>query len=362
MNMIGYIKKSEETFKKSPANVADAVVMSWMAYFDFSYVKDQLPLKIGDFKYINEYKKLDPFISSFVPRYSRRFLRLLYNSPRFEKAELVATEYILDKKKDTQFAVIAVKCDKDIIVAVRGTDPSYTGWKEDFQMSFKDKIHSYTHMDAFIKRLIKKYRKENLILCGHSKGGNICTYLLSQIDDDSHISKVYSFDGPGFRTKGLFKGKEDRLEKYTKFVPQSSVVGVLFSNETDIKIIKSRSLLLMQHNPFEWVIKNNDFVYLNKRTISSRYLEQSLNYWIESLNEKDRERFTEIIFGELDNFKTQDITTFFKTLLLQVGPVWKAYRGLEKDDKKVVNRVVKRLFKSFLMKPELKKLPLKENA
>ncbi len=362
MNMIGYIKKSEETFKKSPANVADAVVMSWMAYFDFSYVKDQLPLKIGDFKYINEYKQLDPFISSFVPRYSRRFLRLLYNSPRFEKAELVATEYILDKKKDTQFAVIAVKCDKDIIVAVRGTDPSYTGWKEDFQMSFKDKIHSYAHMDAFIKRLTKKYRKENLILCGHSKGGNICTYLLSQIDDDSHISKVYSFDGPGFRAKGLFKGKEDRLEKYTKFVPQSSVVGVLFSNETDIKIIKSRSLLLMQHNPFEWVIKNNDFVYLNKRTISSRYLEQSLNYWIESLNEKDRERFTEIIFGELDNFKTQDITTFFKTLLLQIGPVWKAYRGLEKDDKKVVNRVVKRLFKSFLMKPELKKLPMKENA
>ena len=362
MNMIGYIKKYEETFKKSPANIVDALLMSWVAYFDFSYVKDQLPLKFEDFQYINEYKKLDPYISSYVARYSRRFLRLMYNSPRFKNAELVATDYILDKKNDTQFAVIAVKCENDIIVAVRGTDPNYTGWKEDFQMSFKDKIHSYSHMDAFIKRLTKKYRKEKLILCGHSKGGNVCTYTLSQIEDDSHISKVYSFDGPGFRAKGLFKGKEERLEKYTKIVPQSSVVGVLFSNETDIKIIKSRSLLLMQHNPFEWVIKNNDFVCVKKRTISSRYLEQSLNYWIESLNEKDRERFTEIIFGELDNFKTQDITTFFKTLLLQVGPIWKAYRGLDKEDKKVVNRVVKRLFKSFLMKPELKKLPLKENA
>ena len=362
MNMIGYIKKCEETFKKSPANIVDALLMSWVAYFDFSYVKDQLPLKFEDFQYINEYKKLDPYISSYVARYSRRFLRLMYNSPRFKDAELVATDYILDKKNDTQFAVIAVKCENDIIVAVRGTDPNYTGWKEDFQMSFKDKIHSYSHMDAFIKRLTKKYRKEKLILCGHSKGGNVCTYTLSQIEDDSHISKVYSFDGPGFRAKGLFKGKEERLEKYTKIVPQSSVVGVLFSNETDIKIIKSRSLLLMQHNPFEWVIKNNDFVCVEKRTISSRYLEQSLNYWIESLNEKDRERFTEIIFGELDNFKTQDISTFFKTLLLQVGPIWKAYRNLDKEDKKVVNRVVKRLFKSFLMKPELKKLPTKEIA
>ena len=84
--------------------------------------------------------------------------------------------------------------------------------------------------------------------------------------------------------------------------------------------------------------------------------------WIESLNEKGRERFTEIIFGELDSFKTQDITTFFKTLLLQISPAWKAYRGLDKEDKKVVNRVVKRLFKSFLMKPEFKKLPMKESA
>ena len=360
--MIGYAKKAQDSFKKTPANVIDALLMSWMAYIDFSYVKDQLPMKIGDFEYINEYRKLDPYITAFVARYSRRFLNLLVKSERFKKAELLDSEYILDKKKCTQFAVIAVRCDKDIIVAVRGTDPSYVGWKEDFQMSFKDRIHSYEHMDAFMKRLLKKYKKENIILCGHSKGGNICTYLLSQIEDDSRIKNVYSFDGPGFRAKGLFKGKEDRVAKYVKFVPQSSVVGVLFSNETDIKIIKSRSLLLLQHNPFEWVIKDNDFLYLKKRTISSRYLEHSLNYWIESLNEKDRERFTDIVFGELDKFDAQDVTTFFKKFLFQLGPAWKAYRGLGKEDKKVFNRVVRRLIKSFIIKPEMKKLPAKEPA
>jgi len=356
MNMVGYIKKSEETFKKSPANAVDALMMSWVAYFDFSYVKDRLPLKIEDFQYVIEYSALEPFVSSYVPRYSRRFLNYLINSARFKDAVLLDSEYILDKKKDTQFAVIAVKCGDDIVVAVRGTDPNYTGWKEDFKMSFNNKINSYTHMEEFITRLLKKYKKEKLILCGHSKGGNICTYLLSQIKDDSRIKQVYCFDGPGFRAKGLFKGKEERLKKYAKIVPQSSVVGVLFSNETDIKIVKSRSVLLMQHNPFEWVIKDNDFVYVEKRSISSRYFEQSLNYWIESLDAKDRERFTEIIFGELEKFKAQDIAVFFKTILLQIGPVWKAYSKLEKEDKKIVNRVVKRLIKSFIIKPELKKI------
>ena len=128
-----------------------------------------------------------------------------------------------------------------------------------------------------------------------------------------------------------------------------------FSNETDVKIIKSRAVMFLQHNPFEWVIKGNDFVYLTKRTMSSRYLERSLNGWIESLNAEDRERFTEIIFGELEKFEADDFVVFFKKLLLQFGPIYKAYRGLSKDDKKLVMRVVKKLIKN-MVKPEKKKL------
>ena len=353
MKILGYLKKNQDNFKESPLNVADTLLFCWMAYFDFSPVKDQLPLKLSDFEYINDYKKLEPYASSFFPRFSRRFMHLLAISQRFKDCKLVDCEYILDRKQGVQFAVIAVKIKKDIIIAVRGTDPSYAGWKEDFTMSYKDRIHSYAYAEQFVKRIIKKH-KENIILCGHSKGGNICTYVLSQIDDDSQISKVYSFDGPGFRIKGLFKGKEERLNKFTKFVPQSSVVGVLFSNETDIKIIKSHSVVILQHNPFEWVIKDNDFVYLKKRTLSSRYLEKSINSWIESLNSEDRERFTEIIFGELDKFDAEDISVFFKRIFLQIGPVYKAYRGLSKDDRKLVNKVLKRLVKN-LIKPEKKK-------
>ena len=130
-------------------------------------------------------------------------------------------------------------------------------------------------------------------------------------------------------------------------------MGVLFSNETDVKIIKSRSLLLLQHNPFEWVIKDNDFIYLKKRTLSSRYLERSLNSWIESLKEEERERFTEIVFGELDKFDAEDLTIFFKKIMMQIGPVYRAYRSLNKEDKKLVNHVLRKLVKNMI-KPERK--------
>ena len=354
MNILGYLKKNQTSFKEIPLNVCDALLISWLAYFDFAPVKDRLPLKLNDFEYINEYKKLDPYYPSFFPRFSRRFMHHLAISERFKDAELVDSEYILDKKQAVQFAVIAIKIQNEIVIAVRGTDPSYTGWKEDFIMSYKDRINSYSYADRFVNRIIKKH-KGQITLCGHSKGGNICTYLLSQIKDDSRIKHVYSFDGPGFRIKGLFKDKEERLAKFIKFVPQSSVVGVLFSNETDVEIIKSHNVMLLQHNPFEWQIKNNDFIYLKKRSLSSRYLEKSINSWIEGLNDQDRERFTEIIFGELDKFNAEDFTIFFKKILLQIRPVYKAYRGLNKDDKKLVNRVIKKLIKN-LIKPEKKQI------
>ena len=355
MKLLGYIKKNQDSIKQTPLNICDALVVSWVAYFDFSIVKDRLPLSISDFDYIPEYKRLEPYYFSYFPRFSRKYLKLLINSERFKDAQVVDYEYLLDRKKGIQFAVVAITFDNQIITAVRGTDPSYAGWKEDFTLSYSDRMHSYAYAEEFIQRVIKRHNKEKIILCGHSKGGNICTYMLSQLDDVSKIEHVYSFDGPGFRIKGLFKGKEDRLEKFTKIVPQSSIVGVLFSNETDIKIIKSRAVMFLQHNPFEWVIKNNDFIYLTKRTMSSRYLEKSLNSWIESLKPEDRERFTEIIFGELEKFEADDFVVFFKKILLQIGPVYKAYRGLSKEDKKLVYRVVKKLIRNMI-KPEKKKL------
>ena len=355
MNVLGYVKKNQDSIKQTPLNICDALVVSWVAYFDFSIVKDRLPLTISDFDYIPEYKRLEPYYFSYFPRFSRKYLKSLIKSERFKDAKVVDYEYILDRKKGIQFAVVAVKFNNQIIIAVRGTDPSYAGWKEDFTLSYSDRMHSYAYAEEFIQRVIKRHKKEKIILCGHSKGGNICTYMLSQLDVVSKIEHVYSFDGPGFRIKGLFKGKEDRLEKFTKIVPQSSIVGVLFSNETDIKIIKSRAVMFLQHNPFEWVIKDNDFVYLNKRTLSSRHLEKALNAWIESLKPEDRERFTEIIFGELEKFEADDFVVFFKKILLQIGPVYKAYRGLSKEDKKLVYRVVKKLIRNMI-KPEKQKL------
>ncbi len=353
MNLLGYAKSNQQTFNELSFSPVDALLISWVAYFDFDPIKELLPVaikEVGEFPY---YHKVDPYKGSFLAKTSRKIMNALVNSRRFKDARILDFSQLLDKKLDIQFGGIAIALDNKIIVAFRGTDPSYTGWKEDFALSYKDSIHSYELAKELLSRVMENY-DEDIILCGHSKGGNIVTYLLSDLENDSRIKYTYCFDGPGFRNTNLFKGKEDRLERYTKIVPQSSFVGVLFDNETDMEIIKSRNVMMLQHNPLEWIIKNNEFVYVKKRTFTSHYLDKAVNSWINSLDEKQRERFTQIIFDELDKFETQDFTTFFLKIFKQIKPVCKAYIKLNKEDRKLVNHVLIKLVRN-LIKPEKKK-------
>lgn len=353
MRVYGYLKKNQKSFSVVPFNAVDALAIAWMAYFDFSSVKEKLPLTLKGIESLSYFKKTDPYVSSFVPKYSRKFMHVIAHSARFRGAELLDYDYVLDKNSSAQFSVVAIRVNGLIIIAFKGTDDSYTGWREDFELSYKDKIASYSLAEKFLASIMKEY-DENIVLCGHSKGGNIATYLLGQVKDASRIEHVYSFDGPGLRNEGLFDNKEDRLQKFTKIIPQSSIVGVLFSNETDVKIIKSGSYMIVQHLPLVWYVKNNDFIYLRKRTLSSRYLETTINAWINSLKDEEKKRFTEIIFGELDKLDPQDFISFFKTIFFQFKPIYEAYLALDMDDKKLLFKVYFKLVRNMIL-PEKKK-------
>ena len=353
MYLYGYLKKNQKPFSVVPFSAVDALAIAWMAYFDFSSVKEQLPLTIKGIESLSYFKTQEPYASSFVPKYSRKFMHAFAHSARFKGAELLDYDYVLDNKSSAQFSVVAVRVAGLIVIAFKGTDDSYTGWREDFELSYKDKIASYSLAESFLENILKQY-EEKVVLCGHSKGGNIATYLLSQVKDASRIEHVYSFDGPGCRIQGLFKKKEDRLEKFTKIIPQSSIVGVLFSNETDVKIIKSGSVMIAQHIPLIWHVKNNDFIYVNKRTLSSRYLETTINAWINSLDDEEKKRFTEIVFGELDKLDPQDFISFFKKIFFQFKPIYEAYLALNMDDKKLLFKVYFKLVRNMIL-PEKKK-------
>lgn len=347
MNFLGYSEKQQDTFDITPLNPVDLLLVSWLSYFDLNPVKEKMPLKIKELERNEYYHSLDAYADSFLTKKSRKMMRNFINSKRFQDMELLDYELVFDKKKAIQFAGLAVYLADKLIIAFKGTDPSYIGWKEDFFISYKESLDSYQLALNFYKRVTDKYDGP-IIICGHSKGGHIATYVYTTLEDVSRVELVYSFDGPGFK-ENVFKDKEDRLEIYHKIVPQSSLVGVLFTNENETEIIKSHNVMVFQHNPFEWQVTPTGFIPKKKRTYSSHYLDRAINGWIASVNNEEKERFTNILFDALENdFKAKDFNVFLHKFLLQGGPAWKAYLKLNKEDKKLFNSVVRRLIKNLL--------------
>ena len=142
MNIYGYVKSNQLTFKELSFSSVDALTLSWFSYFDFDYIKERLPIEIESIGGISYYHKLEPYKASFLAKISRKIMNAMVSSRRFQKARILEFNQVLDKKLDVQFGAIAIALDNKIVVAFRGTDPSYTGWKEDFTMSFKESIHS----------------------------------------------------------------------------------------------------------------------------------------------------------------------------------------------------------------------------
>ncbi|RFT37093.1 triacylglycerol lipase, partial [Bifidobacteriaceae bacterium NR015] len=137
-----------------------------------------------------------------------------------------------------------------IVVAFRGTDNTLVGWKEDFNMAFRCPIPAQESAAEYLISVTQRYSKyiakkasllqkissffakstnlkcdnrdnsnkrdnnnhdnnnnrnssPNIIVTGHSKGGNMASYATMRLDAENEklgnlVSKIYSMDGPGF--------------------------------------------------------------------------------------------------------------------------------------------------------------------
>ena len=347
MRLYSYIKKQQSTFDEQDLNIIDILAFAWISYYDYIPYEGKFPIKLEVLSTDPYYQTLTPYADCTFVRRGRNIMRQMFISRRFKEVEILDYALLYSRNAVAQTAALALRVKDKIIIAFKGTDTSFVGWREDFVLSFKTSISSYNFASNFYENVINKY-EGNVILAGHSKGGNIATHLLASLDNVNRIEKVISFDGPGFRDE-IFENKQDRIEKYFKVVPKSSLVGVLFNNETDLHIIKSYSVSVFQHMPLEWQVKNNDFIYIKKRSLSSKYLEKSINTWIDSLTEEEREKYTNILFDSLDSLKTDDFQKMVFKMPKHVKPFVKSYIKLPKEDKKLVKKVIGKLIKSFLL-------------
>lgn len=310
--ILDYIKwRGDLSFKVSPFNKIDALILSRVSYMDLNIASlEKVNLKVA----LEKFLKLKNLEKKTLWHLDIDLAKELISSKRFSELEI---HNYIDKvsiKEEKQFSAVCIDInEKTTFISFRGTDMSVVGWKEDFNMSFSENIPAQKEAEKYLENIMK-LNENNIILGGHSKGGNLAIYSSIFVKDEyrERIEKIYNFDGPGFNDKILNDiGYEKIYKKIESYVPKEAIVGILFNRKEKFKIVKSNKKSLMQHDVYTWLIDKNDFIYDGKLSKSSYAVINSLTSWLKEVDENQRKEFVDILFetiGSVDSDVREVIT------------------------------------------------------
>lgn len=347
-NIIDYVHKyGSYTFTERPLNEVDSLVLCQLAYLDFrNYVpgleKRNAPVRIQEIYADENWRQI--LEGYWYKEDNAALFEAAVTSVRFGSLKMNYYINIVNEKEQAQFSAITyVLEDRNCYLAYRGTDATIIGWKEDLNMAFTKPIHSH-HLSVEYMDRVAGYIGGDFYAGGHSKGGNLAVYAAMNCQEITRQSllKIYNNDGPGFRPEVLENANYKEVEeKIFKFIPKSSMVGVLLESEGEYEVVESRSIGMFQHNSYSWKVKDAAFVRAGSRTDFNKFRDAALNEWILSLSEEDIHALVDTIYDVIAASEAKNI--------FELGADWKnalqsmtsAFKELSEETRKVISQMIR---------------------
>ena len=356
-NVFGYIdEQSDSSFSKRPFCEVDALVFAWLSYFEIEKL-DNLGIgcigltleelaaaaegNLGKFKKPNKREKL---ISTVTGAW---MLKQVSDKARFKDVRIGGFMTVTDHENGIQFSATSYILDTGTeIVGYRGTDTSVAGWKEDCMMTFNRIIPS---QELALRFLNERDPANNIILAGHSKGGNLAIYAASECRSDlvPLITDIYNFDGPGFCFDiGSTQNHNAIKQRIHSYVPGSSVFGMLMDHGDDYVVVSSMNASIMQHYAFYWKIDGRSFVLQKNRNLSSRSMDAAFNQWLNGLSLEERKEITEAIFSIFEEAGIKYFNDFSSIGFARIKEVFSKMHNMEPQTKKMIRSFFGKLMRA----------------
>lgn len=318
-HIVSYIKRlQEKTFFDVPFNEVDALVLSQFIYLKLDGVIPTISQK-KESVYLYEIANNMDYEKVFIDeRYRKNNLELfeaMVESKRFRRMKMNYFSDITSILAETQFSAMTVFLEGGPrVVIYRGTDETMVGWKEDFNMIFKEPVTGQSLSAMYLQQISEQFAGD-FIVTGHSKGGNFAIYASMNVEDkiQDRIERVYSFDSPGFRPEILgsvdFNKIKDRI---IKFLPHSSIFGMLLQSKENYQVVECFSIGLLQHNPYNWQVSENEFKKVDKLDRGSVFLNETYNEWLYGLSEEELHAYSEIWYKVMQDANITTMLQFTK--------------------------------------------------
>ncbi len=331
-------------FLVCPINEIDGMLISRFSYAPFELLGefDNITVKKACERFLN-IPELDEYL---VMKRDRELIEKIGNSCRF--GGLRVSNYVKVMGEEMQFSAICVKVSPKLCyVAFRGTDETFAGWKENFNMSFISPVPSQELAVQYLEDISRK-RIGKIIVGGHSKGGNLAVYASAFCKDSlkKKIVSIENFEGPGFDSKIIESRQYKEICKKIKtYVPQDAVVGMLLEHEEEYTIVKSKGAGLFQHDTYLWEVEKENFVYLETVTDASLFLDSTLKDWLREMSAEKRELLIDTLYDIILKTGASTVKELGDNWLKNTVSVIKAISGLDGDTRKVLSEAVNSLTK-----------------
>ncbi len=327
-NMFDYLTwRGDLAFTQDAVNSVDALIFSTLSYIRYagdlvSDAKAVVTLKAA----AEELFSREISESQYRSKTDLELLRAAADTLRFGSTRLCMYQDRLIPEQETQFAAMTFLLDDGtMFLAFRGTDYTLVGWKEDFNMSFRQVVPAQLLAAQYVREVGAEYFLP-MRLGGHSKGGNLAVFAAARSSPilQKRILEVYNNDGPGF-TNYLMgdPGYLAMVPRIKTFVPQSSVIGMLLEHEEPYSVIRSKSVGVMQHDPYTWEVVGRSFIPVPEITPSSVFLDATIKTWYANMTDQERNQLVDILYQILsadgvekavDIFQPKNIRAYIKAI------------------------------------------------
>lgn len=374
--LIDYLEQQFATFEEEPFGPVDAAVLSQVCMVRgkgvipglkerssfagvFTVLQNVLSPQERPARF-RDLLRAEHFADMFTgldPARIKNCLFALAANPRFRT--MVVRDYLslFDIEREMQFAAMTFVQERDFsVVCFRGTDSSWTGWKEDFNMAYSDVVPAQEQALRYLETVVPRLPGK-LYVCGHSKGGNLAEYAALKASPavQERIERVYILDGPGFK-ESVFEDAdyEPVINRMCKIVPEDSLVGILLESPVPMRVVPSNAKGFEQHSVFTWEIAvcereiegsspvaveqvlGCDFTYLDELSSSAAFIRDALTEWLGNYNDAERLELVEALFRAIEVSGAEHMSDLIsggtRTAELLVG----AARTLEADDRELL--------------------------
>ena len=349
-NMLDYIKEfGHVSFEERAFSEIDALVLTELEYLPLEKVvpSDENGENFVTVKEIAEYMqehKQELFDENpmMITEERHEVSQVIADAPRFQSLKFFGVVSEWDKDTTKQFAAVTVEVEPSVrLVVFRGTDETLIGWKEDFLMTYSPLVAAQTDAKEYLAKQASLWDGD-LMISGHSKGGNLAIYAAAtQVEDvQLRIVDIFCFDSPGlYRSVLETKGYQNIVPLAMRYIPQDSLVGLMLESEVPYVIVKSNATGAMQHSAMTWEIEDGQFIKMEKLTKNSQLNDQTFKKWTESVSDEELELFWNVFFELLFSVGIDTVNDLYGQFMHYVQEFLKAAGDMDEEKRELLTRI-----------------------